>query len=132
MLLVAVLGVDDAARLAVKPDAWFEGRPDDVRAEEERRLLLVIESHGAAAVIAVLVDSSPIVTVRSHKFRLQVRWLLLGRLLLLQEFLFSVVGSLCCCLPLQLQLHGFRCGRAGRFKRITAALARRRVLANHL
>ena len=54
----------------------------------------------------------------------------LGLLLLLQEFLFSVVGCLGSRLSLQLQLHGLRSGRASRLKRISTTL--RRILSQHL
>ena len=70
-------------------------------------------------VVHVVVNSATVVTVRGDKLN--------RLLLLLQEFLFSVVGCLSGRLSLQLQLHGLRRGRARWLEGVSTTL--RRVLS---
>ena len=106
----------DPARLTVEACAGLECA--DVRAHEVRRVGGVEEVCLKLLVVHVVVESATVVAVGGDELRL---------LLLLQEFLFSVVGCLGGRLSLQLQFHGLRRGRARWLEGVSTTL--RRVLS---
>ena len=104
----------DSARLTVQADVGLED--GEIGAHELGRVRGRLD---LTMLMILVVEPSAVLAMRGDQLRL-----------LLQEFLFSVISGLSCCLPLHLHFHRLRCGWTRRLERVSSAL--RHIFPNRL